>query len=297
MESKSDTWHIQEYLIIFVDVLGQSNLLRSMNKFPRSKQEIEKVVYNLELTAGFIQNMRSQITEFYNKFYTPSYMYEGLEPDEKEVYKKVRKRELKHHSFSDLVIIAVPLDDKNERSTSMLGITASLSAISTVMIWALGNSHCLRGGMDTGWCVDLNPNELYGPAIESAYRLEHIHANTPRVLIGDSLIEYIETLSNNTKNTPMSNLAEELANFSKQYITTDTDDNKHMVDFLCPFQLDLLSRFFGSVCYKDELLIPSYNFINNQCDNWLNKDNNIYTKYLWLQKYFRLKIPNNFDLQ
>jgi hypothetical protein len=94
---------------------------------------------------------------------------------------------------SDSFIISVPLEEQRQHSyTAARGVFAALHGIAGIALIALAEGSPLRGGIDVGLAINLRSDESYGPVLRSAYRLES-RADYPRVLIGLSLIEYLES--------------------------------------------------------------------------------------------------------
>ena len=77
----------------------------------------------------------------------------------------------------------------------MSGIYSLLGGICGMFVLALEGGIPFRGGIDMGLGVRLqNYNEIYGPALVRAVKLESSAAKYPRVVIGNSLWEYLHVL-------------------------------------------------------------------------------------------------------
>src|SRR5208282_4925267 len=82
---------------------------------------------------------------------------------------------------------SVPLRSDGSDLVPIISVCSVLSAAAVVMLMSLANKHPLRGGIDVGLATDIGPQEIYGAALGSAYRLESEEAGYPRIVIGDEL--------------------------------------------------------------------------------------------------------------
>jgi hypothetical protein len=49
----------------------------------------------------------------------------------------------------------------------------------------------IRGGIELGLAMDIDNDDIYGPALARAYTLESKVAQYPRIVIGEELILYL----------------------------------------------------------------------------------------------------------
>jgi hypothetical protein len=107
----------------------------------------------------------------------------------------------------------------------------TILSISESAAWALAGGIVFRGGFDVGVATLIEANEVYGPAIVSAIKLESEVAKYPRVVVGDDLLEYLETVANQDAKTKSGEMAKQVAAFCRSMIVPDTD-GQQMLDFL-----------------------------------------------------------------
>ena len=88
-----------------------------------------------------------------------------------------------------------------------------------------------RGGLDVGIGIKIKQDEVYGPALASAYQLESEAAEYPRIVIGLNLLEFLETVMNQDPKTTFGELAKHKAARCRRMIVQDTD-GRQMLDFL-----------------------------------------------------------------
>ena len=81
----------------------------------------------------------------------------------------------------------------------------------------------IRGALEVGWAVELNPGEIYGAALARAYELESEVAGYPRIVLGTELIKYLELHANNTASDPFSQNDGALAAVCLSMVSEDFD--------------------------------------------------------------------------
>src|SRR5438045_4043107 len=62
----------------------------------------------------------------------------------------------------------------------------------SLMLTSLAWGHPIRVGLDVGTGVEVERGQLYGPAVVKAYELESRAAEYPRVIVGDTLADYLQ---------------------------------------------------------------------------------------------------------
>lgn len=158
-----------------------------------------------------------------------------VEPSAKEKFDQMRKAEIYFQFFSDSVIAFVPLEFKSFYSVTVNGVWGLLGAGGAAILGSLALDHSIRGGIEVCWGTRLKSGEIYGPALNKAYFLESDVAKYPRIVIGDGVWDYLNSLSNKIRQHPAQT-------------EIDIDACKGMAD-RC---LNLISRD------KDGLLIMDY---------------------------------------
>lgn len=225
------TYVVQERLVILVDVLGQSRLLRDVAAFPTTPEALRRTVDVLNDTAGFITTMRSQFLEYFTSFNQPSEVYSRLSRADQALYRRVRRCEARTSTFSDTVVISIPLEADNDNLTAMIGVFAALLACCLNHAWALAQRRPLRGGVDAGWIVPLAGDEVYGPALAEAYRLESRVACMPRILVGDRVHGILRSVIAQPNNGWAAEKARDVAEACLALFAED-DDHKQYLDVL-----------------------------------------------------------------
>lgn len=138
--------------------------------------------------------------------------------------------------FSDTVVIFLPLfrDEQHGFAKAAESLWAALMSVANLMLISLAAGTPLRAGIDVGNGLDVSDNEVYGPVLVRAYRLESKIAEYPRAVIGDGLLRYLRFLEQQANDpTPWTGHAAERAAACKKLICTDPA-GVHMLHILAP---------------------------------------------------------------
>jgi hypothetical protein len=161
--------------------------------------------------------------------------------------------------FSDSFVASVPLRNDGGDLLPIVRVFSALSSAAVVMLMSLASNHPLRGGIDVGLATDIGPQEIYGPVLGSAYRLESKEAAYPRVVIGDELWRYFSAALANfqAQTTPIAQAVAEITQRMMGLIATD-DDGKRILDYLGQTMVQHAGPGGGQ---KDALVRRAYEFV------------------------------------
>lgn len=199
-----------------------------------------------------------------------------------EHFKPEMLKKIKVNIISDSIVFSVPKN--TERSLEILIFTVSLVAFNLLHVH---NLTC-RGGISLGgfYMEPSEKNTLYGPAVVSAYLLEHDHAKNPRIIFENELLaNYIA--EHECDNTDETNVSDEIR------ILIDKDyDDYYFVDYIGFFV-----RLYNNEINKGkspESIEAMLQSISNFISQMLNKnlDEKTLSKYIYLKKYYN----NSIDL-
>lgn len=115
-------------------------------------------------------------------------------------------------------------------------------SLATLQLIALSSAVPLRGGFDIQIGMDLYPNEVYGPALESAYRLECDVAEYPRIVVGDNVLQYLSAITTYEGSDPRVDLAKALARNCSKVLVVDYD-GQMILHWLSPALRDVIHDF------------------------------------------------------
>ena len=217
----TQSWELSCYLVAYLDVLGQTEELLKLKRLPFSSQEKAEALSILRNTAGYVMSLRRFFQDYFEAASRPTGILDKLPRDQRETAKSMRRSEVEIRGVSDSIILVVPLANTNEHCTPMNGVYASLFAICGIFVCALASKRPFRGGIDIGLATRITKQEVYGPALVRAIKLESKIAEYPRVVVGDSMWSYLSEIETQKPNTPFGILAQKRAAESKTFITTD----------------------------------------------------------------------------
>jgi hypothetical protein len=176
-------------------------------------------------TFGVVEGIRESFRGFY-KTYSDSKreIRHELRPEQERIFQQLRRCDkLIFHGFSDTFFTLVPLGSESDLETAVAlnGVAAGLKACSVTMLHALAAGHALRGGIEVGLGAPLRDGDVYGPAISEAHYLESRIAHSPRIVIGNELIEYLSDHAVEEGQAPADVYINAMANHCLEFVADD----------------------------------------------------------------------------
>jgi len=274
------------YLVAFVDLLGQQELLRKLRGLPEKSntRQMANFVTSLKKTIGTIKALRDNFHRFFKGMDNYDSDLSIFSEDQKMLHEQLKGNELKSHMFSDFVVLYLSLrDDINK--VPMSSVFAVIASVASTFLVMLAGNHAIRGGIDIGIGAELEDGDIYGAALARAYNLESHKAHYPRIVVGDELIEYIKLQENRPEEDDFAKLNKKLATICRSLISIDDDG--------FPF-LDYLGEGFKQYIAKDRLNVAiiekAYKFVLNEWDSFREKRNSLAFRYALLRDYFEHRL-------
>ena len=289
--NNSDKKSVDWYLVAFVDVLGQRQLLRDLRKLPGETDQGEKDIFFqiLKDTAGTVEKLRELFHTFFEASGRSITDPERLQPEQKEVYNQLKGNPLKSHMFSDFVSLSLSLRD-DENKVPMIGVYSALASTASTLLAMLAGHKVIRGGIDVGIGIELKGGDVYGSALSRAYEIESKISQYPRIVLGDEVIRYIQVQRMRPENSPFDTMNKQLAELSSKLITID-EDGHYFLDYLGEgFRQDIAKKIDVSVVEK------AYKFVFQQWAKFRKEKNSILAfRFMLLRDYFENRLPLWFD--
>lgn len=213
------------YAVAFIDLLGQSEALGKLKGMPRTDEERKAAEEAMAKTGRLIRQMRDRFTEIVERgSKTPP---PNVPPERYEQFQKFSNPRLFQMGFSDSFVVAMQLPEDIKEPVDLAqaanGIFQMLSGLAGLSLVALSSGIPLRGGVDLSLGMDVFPDEVYGPALLNAYRLESQVANYPRIVLSRSLLGFLIFASNLQSDEPWFQLAESMARACRPLVREDYD--------------------------------------------------------------------------
>ena len=121
----------------------------------------------------------------------------SLPPPARDVMKKLTSANTpKFQHISDSLIAWVPVKFQkiDEYIQCLNTLMTTFYVTSSIYLSSLAQGYPMRGGIDLDGAITIEPggNEIYGPALIGAYKLESEKAKYPRILVGDGVLKFLD---------------------------------------------------------------------------------------------------------
>jgi hypothetical protein len=164
-----------------------------------------------------------------------------------------------------------------------------------MLLGSLAEGKPFRAGIDIGYATELKYGDVFGPAAIKAYEIEQKIAGYPRIVVGDTLLDYLDCLQK--KRDPYLGKDEEdkeacknMAECCLRMIGIDVD-GRRIIDYLGgEFRTKLYkSRENGKNISFDEVFKMARTYVESEYKKrWINQDK-LATRYYLLDRYFKLR--------
>lgn len=230
-------------LIVFMDLLGFSNA-------------VNKSVEETDRGANIRNNIASIVN--YNVFLKQA--------SEKSCADLGKNQGLEIMFFSDSIVIS-------KNANSIISDKEFLYGIVWHCYNIYNNNFLVRGGITYGKLVH-EGNKCFGPAMNTAYKLESEKAIYPRIVIDDAALEYLKD-----------------ENLIKEFIINDKKDKMNYLDVLAQKKFiedgpDLIK--YGETLIKLKKIIQANLYDKKNCNDEIHK------KMRWFRKYFNRTVKKFF---
>jgi hypothetical protein len=276
-------WHE----IAFLDLLGQQSKLRELNTLPTAENQKE------------IEDFKHKIGEIYKPIYALHTFfkvaieasidlgidYPNLTTQDQEFRKQFRSTPIYRRHFSDSLILDVPLsNDIGKFPCRAIYIVLVSTALSFLSCMAFG--WVIRGGIEVGLAMDIDKDEVYGPALAWAYSLESRVANYPRIVIGQTLTRYLQDMASLPKPTKEGIINRKSAVRSLNILKVD-DDGNTILDYLGEDVRNVM------LLPEQQVVQKAYNLVIEQSNKHkAEKNTKLGFRYSLLRNYFESRLPS-----
>ena len=148
------------------------------------------------------------------------------------------------------------------------------------------SGNIFRGGIEIGLAGKIESNDIYGPALLEAYELETKVAHYPRIVIGDELVNLLETTMRSTEDNVQSKINRELSQECYNMLMEDAD-GRYALDYLGQKCREMLIEKFPDVYEKAKSFLEK-----RLLEIKKEKSTELFPRYLWLTDYFNLRLPS-----
>ena len=263
------------HVVAFVDVLGQRARLETLNGLEPTTDRNDPRWRVLDEGADQVQLLRDAFVHAFDEAQRPP-------SDVPDVYRKrphnLRRFTYSLRVFSDCVVISVPIHQEPPSSLAVaaMGLFATLYSVAVVMLIGFSHGIPTRAGIDVGpGLTGVLDEEVYGPVLLNAYRLESEMAEYPRAVVGQGLLAFLDALARLQREPDQESArAARLALDCKaKLLCADPDDGLTMLHLLSPF-----------VAIESH---PAREWVHKQYESYLENGNEkLKERYRRLMDYF-----------
>lgn len=266
------------FIVAFVDLLGtdaKNAEIKAQPEFPSEmlEREVNKV-------KAFQRN-------FYGIFDAASdaaKRFDSQRPENlKAAFEKLKGNDVVSYAFSDSIIFYASLNDKQGREAPVSSCFTILVALVYVQLWSLSRGHPFRGGVEIGRAAVFNGNQILGPALSDAVKLEK-QAQFPRILIGEGARKYLQLYNQLPPDAPEKHANRSYAELCVGLICESDEPNElckkdaDKGDKKSIFSLDIHSDFVVSL-FRDkqqheELVSKAREFAESQIQIFTSQEGN-----------------------
>jgi hypothetical protein len=225
----SDTIIFGYYLVAFIDILGQRDVLRSLKGLPSNREEYQDFIRKVKDSYGAVEGLRQWHESFFEGLKEPSSYFEAIDENQRQLFRFFKRNSLKTRWFSDTALLYTPLANTPEH-LPINAIYGILMWSATTMLTSLAAGRPVRGGIEIGVGAEIHEGEIYGPSLVSAYDLESKVADYPRIVVGATTIQYLASRLKPEENDIFAIYEKKLAETCLNLINVDTDGS-HIVDY------------------------------------------------------------------
>lgn len=282
------------YVVAFIDVLGQKDAFKPLEEFGiitnENKEELKAILKEVHLrTTYYVKTLRYFFKHFFSLFLKDRPIPASVPADKIAIFREMRKANLKYKSFSDCMQIFSSLKTKKYHCHAINAVYAMLMSCGGLLLSSLAEKQIVRAGIDVGIGVEIDENELYGPALFRAYNLESEVAQYPRIIVGDTLVNYLQNLSNRIPQMEKQTredieLCKSIADHCLKMLAVDVDGYV-ILDYLGEASAVGLKVAFGSALQKNYNL--AFDFIKKEYEKCVRtRDTKVSYRYYLLAQYF-----------
>ena len=153
-----------------------------------------------------------------------------LTKEQRELDERFFKISINKQLFSDSMIYYTSLAE-NLESFPITSVHSLLTGVASIFIITLSRGVICRGAIEVGIAWEFYENEIYGPALYHAHRLESEVAQYPRVVVGNELCNYIMAECLRKKVNKIDEIRSGIAEKCKLWICRDLD-GVNILDYL-----------------------------------------------------------------
>ena len=240
MENVAKKFEKHEYGVIYLDILGQKELMKKLEVEEVNPEDEEKMQKVLKYIKTFLREVRSIregvapekapiLYEYYIKNRVDGIDYEEFEASLKELVFGIQQ-------FSDTTMVYIRLDGEHPFMARQL-FSRLLCTLESSLFQALKEGIFIRGAITKGFGWEIEPNNLYGPVIRDASKLELTEPKWSRVVVSNEVVDLYRNVLHAYENEEQ-DYAQEIQLIKSTFIKGSDGECQLALFPLCVLQLN-----------------------------------------------------------
>lgn len=272
---------LSNYVVAFIDIQGQTEKLLKYPLLPdNQEQQSPEFIDYLKSTFGTVIQFNKSFKDYFSQVGTQKYKYFDTA--------KYNPNNIQSKTVSDSLIMYSSI--KNVPDTiPVIDIFNMFFTCAGNFVLYLSQGVVYRGAIEIGLGMEHPDIGFYGPAIALPYCMEAKIANTPRILIGNQLFDYLENISV-LENSDAFNSDDDKLKISKtfakllleQAIIKDHDGQK-ILNYLAPVYTEVYKTIH--IDGLENVVGSAYAFVEKSLNDFKDNDK-LKNKYLYIKDFF-----------
>lgn len=202
--------------------------------------------------------------------------------NQKAVFEKLKGNDVVSYAFSDSIIFYSSLNDKQDKEVPVSSCYTVMATLAYVQLWSLSRGHPFRGGVEIGRAAIFNGNQILGPALSDAAKLEK-QAQFPRIIIGEGARKYLQLYNQLPPDTPAKHANRSYAELCvglicesdepNELCKKDADKDKKSILSL-DIHSDFVESLFRDKQQHEELVTKARGFAESQVQRFTSQEGN-----------------------
>ena len=277
---------LEYYFVGFFDLLGQQEHLRRITGLPdkNNPAAMEAMRNNLRDTYGAVMAMRRWFADAFETFERKPRA--DVPAELREVYREMNNNPIEFKGISDSMVVFVSLKHNDGAKLPARAALGLIYASALTYLGCLSAGHPIRGGIDLGVGFKTPEGDIYGPVLSRAYSLESNVANYPRIVVGEELVTYLNTIAASASPDPFAQASKSIAEDCFKCLAED-DDGQVFVDYLGELFREMVPTTVGT-----ELVHEAYGKVigfSEKCK--VEGNSKLAFRFTLLRNYFEDRLP------
>ena len=276
------------HVVCLIDVLGQKQKLSKWARLPEDGAVTSEFREALTQTTGVVMAFRDAFLQFFQSVAqcTMPDKLAALPKRQQDQYRRFQNCDVHVERFSDTFVFSSRIPNEHG-DTSITPVYRILGACCYAMVSSLAVAAPARGAITIGAGAVLKDDSFYGPALAEAHRLESEVAGHPRVIVSDTVRQFLAHGQSYSEDAEMAVLMKHVAGLGRQLVYQDVDGY---------WAVDFLGRGIREVYGNDTPLIDAvqkaYGFVRGEAKKFRDAgDEKLTKRYGLVQQYVESRLP------